>query len=194
MAKLSIAAILVTLFMGSAQAGVIYSEAVNGDLAAQDTVDLGFSIGSNSVLGRSSFGTDGVDFDGFLFHLGVGQTLTNVIFSAFDQVVVGQSGLTSTWDLKTGGHSGGVLSSSTANILDSSDQDFFVGALPLGEGVYAFSPVSMTAPGGVASSSWSYEIIFDVQGDNRVPEPESLALFGLGLAGLAVSRRKKKLA
>lgn len=172
----------------------MYDEAVSGDLASYSSVDLGFSVGSNLVLGDGVFNDEGYDIDGFLFHLSAGQSLSDVIFTVTNRRVgTDESALSVKWSLIAGNYGAVTLSTSgNANILDSNEQVFFDDALPLGAGNYAFAPVSLSKSG--SGGAWNYRIEFFVLDSNQIPEPESLALLGLGLAGLAFSRSKKKVA
>ena len=196
MKKLALATTLATLFVGTAQAGFLYEEVTGGDLdtATNANSEFEFTAGSNLIKGTGSNAKDEpVDLDGFLFSLDVGLSLDKVIFRAYNfQVSTNTTDLSALWYLKEGSYSGAALSEDgLGNILMTQDQEFFDKNLPLGAGTYAFDPVSLKRVGD--GGTWNYEVEFFVSNVNNVPEPTTLAILGLGLAGLAASRQKKKL-
>ena len=190
MKKLIAVAIAGCLLFGQAQAEVIYDESVSGDLDTFDTRNFSLLNGVNTVLGQGSFGVlSGIDFDGFLFQLSAGQTLTSVVFRVVQLTLEDDTGyLFESFNLASGAHGGAPIDTVTVSLFGS-ETDMFDGVMPRGAGTYGFDPRELSREG--AGGSWTYAIDFTVTEQSQIPEPASLALLGFGLAGLGFSRRKR---
>ena len=189
-----------------AAAPVTYDEGVDGEINFKV---FAFEIGTNSIKGQMStftvindqgaFISSSKDDDPFTFSIPAGAMLASVSLTAsFDDT----SANTSLMRLDTGlGHANytnivqtcfTLLGTGYSECPASTGGDI---ALPVatdayivGQGFYTV-PTSMARFGGVVD----YIYNFDVQAaPGTAPEPGSLALLGLGLAGLAATRSRKQ--
>lgn len=195
MFKQLIVAMLATLFWGAANAGINFDESgisPDGDFShiPANFVTIDLTAGTNVVSGHAYLGEGGTDFDGFFFRFGAGLTLTDILFSP-SHADVNATTLLSTWLILAADGTGLGSGPGTADILGPDDQILFSGFLPLSAGTYQFRHTSYTFVSN-GNSSWDYDIVFELAQGNQVPEPGSLALIGLGFAGLALKRRRKK--
>lgn len=188
-----IGAAVLLLGIASSHAGVIYNEAIDGDLGGNDIspfTTISLSEGLNTVLGSFAVGPNVTnDFDNFVFEIPAGFRLHQIYWSATGLV-----------DMSVPEPSGGLFEifyrlyegspTNVGNLIETSS---------ITSSTAAFTSFSFQAEGGsdwvllgidkVAANnggSGTYEVSFDVRRPDTksIPEPSSLALVVLGFMGL----------
>jgi len=89
---------------------------------------------------------------------------------------------------------GNTFDVNTSQVLEWADGTAMLGYREYGAGtVVGLNLHLITSDSNPLNADWSNQIIYNaVGGINDIPEPTSLALLGLGLAGFGFSRKKKK--
>ena len=181
-------AVLCTLSL-EASAVVIWDEGVNGDLSNNPfaPTPLVFGIGDNTIIGSIGglISQGGDQFDRITFSIGAGLVWTAVVVNNY---------------VPSGGNNASGFEGYTGSVIDFDDSLMtslggtvpidvsligmdilgFIGG-PYGPGVYSVE-LRENQPGTL------YSLSFQI---SAVPEPGTLALLGIGLFGMEMSRRKK---
>jgi hypothetical protein len=83
----------------------------------------------------------------------------------------------------------GSFGASSTFVLTADGSNYFIAPSPFYQLSFQSGQLNNFTPTGTQVINGSLDVIF---GSNEVPEPASVALIGLGLVGLAMSRRRKQ--
>ncbi len=203
--SIAFAAYVAALTPASAWAVPIsFDEAISGDLPDFNPAEFSLGVGENSFAGTASVFVDrrvgfNIDADNFLFNLASGQSLVDVRIEVTDIANSSASGVhtvDSSFALDTP-FGVQVALAPAINLLTAAiptTASIPGSVLPLGPGQFlarighgfgAFGP-------GPVDVSFDYRITLSVEATS-IPEPSAVLLFGLGLAGLGLAMRRRRL-
>lgn len=183
------------IFQVPATAGVLYDEAVDGDLQVHDSTNLLLGIGVNQVKGSAKWVGDdfaaGLDSDSFHFTLATGAVLDriNYVVTALT-LEPGNIALGMRWRL-IDDLSGTTLASDGVDVMAGGNPAFFASLMPMTTtGSYKLFNNGMSRDGD--GGAWDYTIEFVVT--SAVPLPLTLTLFVPGLLAIAIAGRRRRTA
>jgi hypothetical protein len=192
--RVAVAVVISQFAPGAALAApIIYSE-ISGDLSGQNVGTL--DVGLNTIQGQFCTSSDvpcaglsSTDFDSFRFHLPSGLVLNNTTFTFLTTVLPGTTVANTAYNLRDF-DADLTLASADINLIPSGSSSQFSSALPIsaaGEYQIFHAQLGKNGPGFFVDYTWT----LDVSQASQISEPASLALLGIGLAGLGFNRRKR---
>lgn len=193
---IALAGLVAAAFAQSAAAVTIWDEGTDGDLSTDPAAptSVTVAIGTNSVIGSTVGSEAGPDRDVFTFTVPEGAALTQLLLTSFvsDDDLAAlelQAGPVITDPASADELLGWLHPSATfvgTDILDDIGQGAgaigFTGPLP--PGTYTL----LMQQGDPLAVAYGFDLVIEPV---AVPEPPMAALFVLGLAALAVARRRR---